>query len=112
MGDDVEPQSMPIVDTVDSAKRRVAATYNAAADHFDDDPLGFWARTGQGTVSRLNLAPGASVLDVACGSGASALPAAARVGPHGSVVAVDLAGRLLDLARAKAAAAGFTQIDF
>jgi ubiquinone/menaquinone biosynthesis C-methylase UbiE len=96
----------------DPAKRRVAATYNAAADHFDDDPLGFWARTGQGTVARLNLRPGASVLDVACGSGASALPAAARVGPSGTVLAVDLADQLLDLARAKAIAAGFEQIEF
>ena len=52
------------------------------------------------------------MLDVACGSGASALPAAERVGPSGSVLAVDLADRLLALGRAKAAARGFAHLAF
>src|SRR5271166_746137 len=67
-------------------KIRVATTYNAAADHFDDDPLAFWDRTGRETVVRMGLNSGARVLDVACGSGASALPAAERVGPGGAVL--------------------------
>jgi predicted RNA methylase len=40
---------------------------------------------------------GAHVLDVCCGTGASALPAAQAVGPEGKVIAVDLAGELLKL---------------
>jgi ubiquinone/menaquinone biosynthesis C-methylase UbiE len=96
----------------DPDKQRVAATYNAAADHFDDDPLGFWDRFGRGTVARLKVAPGARVLDVACGSGASALPAAEGVGPTGAVLGVDLADRLLTLARTKAAARGFSHVEF
>ena len=39
------------------------------------------------------------MLDVCCGSGASALPAARFVAPNGSVVGVDLAENLLALAR-------------
>ena len=93
-------------------KLRAAATYNAAADHFDDGSLSFWDRAGQGTVERLMLPPGASVLDVACGSGASALPAAERVGPTGSVLALDLAERLLELGRSKARDRGLSQITF
>jgi ubiquinone/menaquinone biosynthesis C-methylase UbiE len=96
----------------DPEKRRVAATYNAAADHFDDDPLAFWDRFGRGTVARLRLAPGGSVLDVACGSGASALPAAELIGPGGSVLGVDLADQLLALGRAKASARGLAQVEF
>src|SRR4029077_14495800 len=96
----------------DPEKQRVAATYNATADHFDDDPLAFRERVGQRTVARLRLRPGAAVLDVACGSGASALPAAERVGPSGSVLAIDLADRLLALGRAKAAARGFAHLAF
>ncbi len=96
----------------DPEKQRVAATYDATADHFDDDPLAFRDRVGRSTVARLHLGPGASVLDVACGSGASALPAAERVGPSGSVLAVDLADRLLALGRAKAAARGFSHLEF
>ena len=43
------------------------------------------------------------MLDVGCGTGGSALPAAELVGPGGSVVGVDLAGKLLEIARTKAA---------
>jgi ubiquinone/menaquinone biosynthesis C-methylase UbiE len=48
------------------------------------------------------IEPGGAVLDVCCGTGASAMPAAERVSPTGRVVGIDLADRLLDLARAKA----------
>jgi SAM-dependent methyltransferase len=52
------------------------------------------------------------VLDAPVGSGASALPAARAVGPTGSVVAVDVAQALLELARAKAEAEHLANIDF
>src|SRR5262245_59538145 len=89
-----------------------ASTYNAAADSFDQPPLGFWDLIGRRTVERLQLKPGARVLDVACGTGASAIPAAQRVGPNGAVVGVDLAERLLDLGRVKAQRLGLANIEF
>jgi ubiquinone/menaquinone biosynthesis C-methylase UbiE len=73
------------------AKEKAAATYDAAADHFDDEPLGFWDLIGKRTVSNLKLQAGAKVLDVGCGTGTSALPAAQTVGKNGLVVGVDLA---------------------
>jgi ubiquinone/menaquinone biosynthesis C-methylase UbiE len=87
-----------------TAQSTAAETYNSASDHFDDPALSFWDRFGERTVDRLGLRPGENVLDVCCGSGASALAAAARVAPTGEVTAVDLAERLLDFCRAKAAA--------
>ena len=84
------------------AKIKAAATYNSAADHFDDVPLAFWAATGRRTVERLGITPGLTVLDVGCGTGASALPAAEFVGPTGKVLGVDLAENLLNRAKAKA----------
>jgi SAM-dependent methyltransferase len=63
-------------------------------------------------VERLSLRPGQAVLDVCCGTGASALPAAEALGPGGSVVAVDLSDRLLEHGRAKAAARGLRNVDF
>ena len=98
--------------TTDAAKLKAAATYNAAADHFDDEPLGFWSRLGARTIERLDLPAGASVLDVGCGTGASALPAAEKVGPRGHVVGVDLAERLLDVARQKAGRRGLANLRF
>jgi 2-polyprenyl-3-methyl-5-hydroxy-6-metoxy-1,4-benzoquinol methylase len=94
------------------AKLRAATTYNAASDHFDDEPLGFWKRYGERTITRLALRPGARVLDVGCGTGASALPAAARVGPTGRVIGIDLAERLLEIARQKAASRNLANVEF
>jgi ubiquinone/menaquinone biosynthesis C-methylase UbiE len=94
-----------------SEQSKAAATYNAASDHFDDPALSFWDRFGQRTVERLGLSPGEIVLDVCCGSGASALPAAARVAPDGRVIGVDLSDRLIDLCRAKAAMRGLRNVE-
>ena len=94
------------------AQARAAATYNAAADAYDDPANSFWGRFGRRTVERLELPAGARVLDVCCGSGASALPAAEHVGPAGHVLGVDLAAELLALARRKAAARGLANVEF
>lgn len=99
-------------DPLEAARRKAEATYNAASDHFDDGPLGFWDRYGGRTVERLGLRPGAHVLDVCCGTGASALPAARAVGGAGSVIAVDLADGLLARGRAKAKAEGLAHLEF
>ena len=98
--------------TPEEAKQRTATTYNAAADVYDDPANSFWERFGSRTVARLQLAPGSNVLDVCCGSGASAIPAAAAVGDNGSVIGVDLAENLLQLARTKAAARDLRNIRF
>jgi ubiquinone/menaquinone biosynthesis C-methylase UbiE len=96
----------------ETPKARAASTYNSAADHFDDEPLAFWSRYGERTIARLALRPGSTVLDAGCGSGASAIPAAKAVGPTGRVIGVDLAEKLLNLGRTKAAKAGLGNIEF
>jgi ubiquinone/menaquinone biosynthesis C-methylase UbiE len=87
-------------------------TYNSAADHYGHSALSFWDRFGRRTVERLPLVPGMKVLDVCCGMGASALPAAERVGPTGSVLAVDLAQNLLDKGVERATERDLANIEF
>lgn len=99
-------------DLLKQAKAKAAATYDAAADHFDDQALSFWSRIGERTVARLKLSAGAEVLDVGCGTGASALSAAQAVGPDGLVLGVDLSARLLEQARAKAAMRHLANVEF
>ncbi len=91
---------------------KATAAYNAAADSYDHPALSFWERFGRRTVERLKIARGSNVLDVCCGSGASAIPAAEAAAPDGRVLAVDLAANLLHLGRAKARARGLTNIEF
>ncbi len=86
--------------------------YGAAADHYGSAALGFWDRFGAATVSRLRLSPGGAVLDLCCGAGASAVPAARAVGPSGRVLGIDAAAPLLDLARARVAAEGLANVGF
>lgn len=89
---------------------RIVATYSAAADTFDALP--FWHHFGRRTVARLGLRPGARVVDLCCGTGASALPAAERVGPAGHVLGVDLTPALVAQAQAAAAARGLGHAEF
>jgi ubiquinone/menaquinone biosynthesis C-methylase UbiE len=98
--------------TQEEARTKTASTYNAASDHYDDPANSFWDRFGRRTVERLELNPGSRVLDVCCGSGASAIPAAEIVGSSGFVLGVDLAEELLELARKKAKQRGLTNIEF
>ncbi|MBP7776268.1 MAG: methyltransferase domain-containing protein [Acidobacteria bacterium] len=88
----------------------VIGTYTRAADTFDALP--FWHHYGRRTVELAAVGPGERVLDLCCGSGASALPAARAVGSTGSVVGVDLTPALIDVARANAAYSGLAQARF
>ena len=93
-------------------QQKAARTYNFTVDFFDDPALGFWDRCGRRTVGLLGLEPGMRVLDVCCGTGASALPAAKAVGNGGRVIGVDLAENLLELAQQKAKALQLGNIEF
>lgn len=98
--------------TPEDAKRRAAFAYNAASDVYDDSALGFWDYFGRKTVEKLNIRKGWRVLDVCCGSGASAIPAAELVGLSGCVLGIDLADRLLTLAQEKARQRALQNITF
>jgi len=94
------------------AQHRAASTYNAAADFYDASPLSFWDYFGRRTIELASLSIGSRVLDVCCGTGASALPAAEAVGPTGNVIGVDLANQLLESARTKAIKKRLGNIEF
>lgn len=100
------------METAQDIKRKTADTYSAASDFYDHPANSFWDRYGRRTVERLRPQLGAQVLDVCCGSGASAIPAAEAIGPSGFVLGVDLAENLLGLAKAKAGQRGLNNLDF
>jgi SAM-dependent methyltransferase len=73
---------------------RLAATMRESAD---------------GLVASLDIRPGMDVLDLACGDGTTALPAA-RAGAR--VIGIDIASNLVAAARRRAAEAGFANVEF
>jgi ubiquinone/menaquinone biosynthesis C-methylase UbiE len=78
---------------------RALELYRAAAPGYDRVVSGrLVERYRRRAIDRLWLAPGDSVLDVACGTGANFASLADRVGPAGRVVGVDLSPDMLALA--------------
>lgn len=65
----------------------------------------FYSSQAEDFIKRLDLKPGMTVLDVACGTGNLALPAA-KTGAH--VTGVDIAPNLVEQARKNAKAAGLS----
>jgi ubiquinone/menaquinone biosynthesis C-methylase UbiE len=80
----------------DSASPRPPGAGKSSYDLIDADAL--WAELG--------LAPGTTFLDLGCGQGNYALAAAGRVGPAGTVYAVDLWEEGIAALRDRAARAG------
>jgi SAM-dependent methyltransferase len=78
---------------------------------YEDASRDFWRYLSVRTVERLGLQPGERVLDVPCGTGHSLLVAAHAVGPAGLVVGLDVAPRMLAIAREKVDAAGLSNVD-
>jgi SAM-dependent methyltransferase len=64
------------------------------------------ALPGELAMDRLGVAPGQRVVDLGCGSGRTTLELAARVGPSGNVVGVDISAEMLALGRERAAGLG------
>ena len=80
------------------------ARYDEVADPYER----FQASNGYASLARdlvtaLNLTPGASVLDVGCGTGAAIIPAQRLVGAHGLVVGFDISVPMLRRAVASGA---------
>lgn len=63
-------------------------------------------------IDHLALQPGETVLDLGSGPGLDAFLAARRVGPAGRVIGVDMTPEMLARARANAAKAGLTHVEF
>ncbi|HEY8226845.1 MAG TPA: class I SAM-dependent methyltransferase [Pyrinomonadaceae bacterium] len=102
----------PSAGTPEETKQKTAAAYNAASDTYEHEANSFWSRFGRRTVERIGLKEGARVLDVCCGSGASAIPAAETVGERGFVLGIDLAENLLNLATKKANQRALRNVEF
>jgi len=81
-------------------------TWAALQDQLDHqiEPLGARA------MDALAPAPGERVIDIGCGCGQTTMALAARVGPGGAVLGVDISRPMLEVARRRVAAQGLAQV--
>jgi SAM-dependent methyltransferase len=82
---------------------RYLKAFDTAAADFERLGEHLWKPIGLATVDRTAPAPGDRVLDACCGNGASAIPAARRVGDGGLVDAVDRSAALIEDLRSRTA---------
>jgi ubiquinone/menaquinone biosynthesis C-methylase UbiE len=83
--------------------------YRRAAPRYDRHMRRF-ARWQRLAVDRLELEPGQTVLDVACGTGLNFPLLEARVGPGGQIVGIDLSPEMLAQAKDRVNAQGWDNV--
>jgi ubiquinone/menaquinone biosynthesis C-methylase UbiE len=88
----------------------VEPVFNSVADTYDNIKL--LQGTAEQMVEYAKLSSGQRVLDVACATGFSTMPAARAVGDTGKVVGIDIADKLLEVARTKARSAGLSNLEY
>jgi ubiquinone/menaquinone biosynthesis C-methylase UbiE len=71
-----------------------------------------YAHARRQAVDLLRLTPGATVVDVACGTGFNFPLIQERIGPSGKLIGVDLTAGMLGRARARVERAGWSNVDF
>ncbi|MBI3548400.1 MAG: class I SAM-dependent methyltransferase [Elusimicrobia bacterium] len=91
--------------TLDEIRDKQRDSWNKFAPgwkKWDDFAMDFLRPAGEGILKEARLAPGMTVLDVACGTGEPGLTAATIVGPKGKVTGTDLSEEMLRNAQDKA----------
>lgn len=84
---------------------------NDIAQRWYDEERALTAHVSERLLEAARVGVGQHVLDVACGRGEPALRAAARVGPTGRVVAVDVDPVVVRVCAARATALGLLNVD-
>lgn len=107
---------MTLVSGTDAQELKAATRdqWNRSAKGWNDNSalIRGWLRAATDAMLNMaNVRPGARVLDVAAGAGDQTLDIAERVGPQGFVLATDLSPAIIELARANAQRAGFSNVE-
>ncbi len=85
-------------------------TAAAAWNHWEPTIRHWVGPATETLIDMMRIGPGASVLDVAAGSGSQTLALAARVGAQGRVLATDLSSNILEFAAHNARTAGYDNV--
>jgi len=94
-----------------ATKQMIEQVFDDAATLYNRTGPSFFTQFGERLVEQMPVIYGASVLDIATGTGAVALPAARRVGPEGHVIGIDLSGTILNEAERAVHAEGLLNVE-
>lgn len=85
------------------------AQYRFRAQVYDDELVAF-EPIRRAAITRLNLAASVTVLDVGCGTGLSFALLLQAIGPTGRIIGIEQSPDMLDLARARVAQHGWSNV--
>jgi arsenite methyltransferase len=97
---------------LDAHKTAVARAYGLASDGYNKPALIFFSQGAESLVDFAGLSPGQRILDVASGTGHAAFYAGRKVGVRGSVVGIDIAEQMVNLANTHARALSASNVRF
>ncbi len=93
--------------------RGVAEAFGYTAEELASIPAGANMGLSCGNpTATANLRPGEVVVDLGCGGGLDVLLAAAKVGPTGKAIGIDMTPEMLERARRNATQAGVANVEF
>ncbi|MCA9974244.1 MAG: methyltransferase domain-containing protein [Anaerolineales bacterium] len=95
----------------EALKREIVGVYDRAARSYDRVGIKQFSYYANRFVEKLDIAPGAQILDVATGRGALLFAAAEKVGPTGRVIGIDLAPNMLAETAVEIEARGLVQAE-
>lgn len=96
--------------TVEPAPRRAQERYDRGAGRYDVTTR-LLSRARRRAVDGLQIEPGATVLDIACGTGLNLGALQESVGANGTVVGIDISTGMLELARQRARRSGWSNVE-
>ncbi|MQA99819.1 MAG: methyltransferase domain-containing protein [Actinobacteria bacterium] len=91
-------------------KSLIAGFFDRAAPTYDGVAGSYFSILGPRLVDRIELREGATIVDVACGKGATLIPCAERAGTEGTVLGVDVSFEMVRSARAHARKRGLSNV--
>jgi ubiquinone/menaquinone biosynthesis C-methylase UbiE len=90
---------------------RLTGLFDALSTTYDAVGVDFFAPIADGLLAAMPPRPGERWIDVGCGRGAVALPAARAIGAAGHVTAIDISSGMVEQARRLAAEQGIGNVD-
>ncbi|MGH2729217.1 MAG: class I SAM-dependent methyltransferase [Actinomycetota bacterium] len=91
-------------------KRLVSGVFDRAAPSYDSVAGSYFSVLGPRLIDKASIRETATVVDIACGKGATLVNAAERVGPEATLIGVDISLEMVRHARSRATSGEFTNI--
>jgi SAM-dependent methyltransferase len=100
---------------LDDFRQSSEAAWEAMAAGWETKRAYLWgvsSHIGEWLIANLDVRPGQTILELACGPGDTGLTAAPLLGPRGRLILTDFAPRMVEAARRRGSELGLTNVEY